>query len=113
MKVQGDLSIVFVVDLAKVLIGQLAEILVVDSTGAGEDHAGSLVVSFDVVHKVVPCDALDVFGGAQDSAAQGGALVGDGVEVVENDLLKVHLDLLHLAEDDASFPLNFLKIPYT
>ena len=35
-------------------------------------------------------------------------LIGHSVEVVEDDLLEVHLDLLTLAEDDAALPLNLL-----
>jgi hypothetical protein len=30
------------------------------------------------------------------------------VEVIEDDLLKVHLDFLHLTEDDATLALDFL-----
>jgi hypothetical protein len=37
-----------------------------------------------------------------------GHLVGDSVEMVEDHLLQVHLDLLHLSEDDAALPLNLL-----
>jgi hypothetical protein len=37
-----------------------------------------------------------------------GHLVGDSVQMVEDNLLQVHLDLLHLPEDDAALPLNLL-----
>ena len=35
-------------------------------------------------------------------------LVSHGVQVVEDDLLQVHLDLLHLPEDDSPLPLDLL-----
>lgn len=36
-------------------------------------------------------------------------MVGDGVEVVKDNLLKVHLDLLHLAKDYSTLAFDFLQ----
>ena len=95
-------------NFAKVLLGQLAKLSVVNTASAGEHHAGALVVGLDVVDQVIPGDGLDVLGGAQDSPAKGGALVGDCMQVVKDNLLKVHLHLLHLAQDNSTLALNLL-----
>ena len=47
---QGDL----VRDLAEVFGGQLAEVLVVDASGAGHDHPVAGVVGLDEVSQVIP-----------------------------------------------------------
>merc|ERR1719411_523395 len=106
--VQGDLVGDINTDLAEVFLRHGAELRVVHPASAGQDHPGALVVGVDVVHQVVTADALDVLGGAEDGPAQGGALVGHGVEVVEHHVLQVHLNLLHLSEDDPSVPLDLL-----
>ena len=95
-------------NFAKVLLSQFAQLSMVNTASAGEHHAGALVVGLDVVDQVVPGDGLDVLGGAQDGPAKGGALVGDCVQVVKDDLLKVHLHLLHLAQDNPTLALNLL-----
>ena len=87
LQVQRHFSIIFVGDLAEMLGGELAEVVMVDSTGTGQDHAWALVMRLDVLDKVVTGHAFDVGGGAEDGAAQGGALVGHGVEVVKDNLL--------------------------
>merc|ERR1712037_190440 len=74
-------------NFAKVLLSELAQLSMVNTASAGEHHAGALVVGLNVVSQVVPGDGLDVLSGAQDGPAKGGALVGDGVQVVEDDLL--------------------------
>ena len=95
-------------NFAKVLLSELAELSMVNATSSGQHHAGALVVGLDVVDQVVPGDGLDVLGGAQDGPAKGGALVGHCVQVVKDDLLQVHLDLLHLAQDNPTLTLNLL-----
>ena len=60
------------------------------------------------INQSSPVDGLDVLGGSQDGPAQRRSLVGDGVEVVEHDLLEVHLNLLHFAQDHAALALNLL-----
>merc|ERR1719481_720319 len=99
--VKRDLVGVDVVDLGQVLVSKIAEFAVLHATSSSQDHAGALVVSLDVVHKVVSADGLDVLGWSQDGSAQGGSLVGHSVKVVKDDLLKIHLHLLHLPENDA------------
>lgn len=39
--------------LPEVLLSQLAQSVVVNTTGSGQDHAGSMVVGVDVLHKVL------------------------------------------------------------
>ena len=56
-----------------------------------------LVVGVDVVDQIIPGDALDVLGGAEDGPAQGRALVSHRVQVIEHHLLQVHVHLLHLS----------------
>ncbi len=75
MEVQWNLGFVLVRDLAEVLLGQLAEVSVVDAASAGQDHPGSLVVGLDEVREVVPVDGLDVLGGTEDRAAKRGSLM--------------------------------------
>ena len=93
--VDGDLGVVGRADLAEVLRSQLAELVVVDTAGAGQHHSGALVVGLDVVNEVVTGYRLDVFGGAQNGAAERSSLIGNGVQMVENDLLQIHLYFLH------------------
>ena len=62
----------------------------------------------DVVGQVLPIDALDVGGGSQDGHAQWGALIGHSVEVVKYHLLNLLVHLLHLSQDNATFPLNLV-----
>merc|ERR1719285_1277747 len=100
----GDINSNF----AKVLLSQFAQLSMVNTASSGKHHAGALVVGLDVVDQVIPGDGLDVLGGAQDGPAKGGALVGDCVQVVKDDLLQVHLDLLHLAQDNPTLALNLL-----
>ena len=95
-------------NFAEVLLSELAQLSMVNTASAGKHHAGALVVGLNVVSQVVPGDGLDVLGGAQDGPAKGGALVGDGVQVVEDDLLKVHLDLLHLSQNNSTLTFNLL-----
>ena len=48
----------------------------------------------DVVNDVLPADFLDVLGGSQDGPPEGRALVGVGVDVVEDHLLDLLLHFL-------------------
>ena len=96
--VHGDLVGDVSSDLGEVFLGHGAEGAVAHAAGAGQHHPGPGVVGLDVVHQVVTGDALDVLSGTEDSSAQGSALVGNGVKVIKHDLLKIHLNLLHLSE---------------
>ena len=58
---------------------------------------------------VLPVDRFNVLGWAKDGSGQRGALVGDGVQVVEDHLLAVLLDLLHLAENHSALTLDLLE----
>ena len=108
MHVNGNLMGDINSNFAKVLLSELTEFSMVDSTSAGKHHAGSLVVGLNIVDQVVPGDRLDILGGAQDGSAKRSALVGDCVKMVENNLLQVHLDLLHLSQDNTTLTLNLL-----
>ena len=52
--VLGHFIFVNVGDLAKVLGGQLAQVLVGNTSGSGQDHSVALVVGLDVVQQVIP-----------------------------------------------------------
>ena len=54
MLIQWDLVFVISSDGGKVLGGQFAELVVVNSTGTSQHHAGALVVGLNVVHQIVP-----------------------------------------------------------
>jgi hypothetical protein len=77
-----------------------------DAASANEDHAVGGVVGLDVGLEVGALDGLDVLLGAEDGAAEGLALEGGGVQVVEDDLLELLVDLLLLAEDDVALALD-------
>ena len=53
-QVLGHLLIVGVRDLAKVLGSQLAQVLMGDASGSGQDHSATLVVGLDVVQQIIP-----------------------------------------------------------
>lgn len=90
----------------ELLLGHLDELLVGDTAGTDKDHAVSGVVILDVVDELGPGDVADVLAGAKNGAAEGLVLVGGGVQVVEDNLLHLLLDLLSLAEDDITLPLD-------
>lgn len=92
--------------LGEVLLGQLDELLVRDTTSADQHHAVSSVVGLDVVLKVVALDRLDVLLGAQDGAAERLVLEGGRVQVVEDNLLHLLVHLLLLTQDDVSLTLD-------
>ena len=93
-------------ETTEVLLGETDELLVGDATGTDQDHAIGGVVGLDVVGEVVAGDGLDVLLGAKDRAAQGLALVGGGVQVVEDDLLQLLVNLLLLAQDHVALALD-------
>ena len=63
-------------------------------------------MSSDIVGQIIPANLLDILRGSEYSHAQGGALVGNGMEMVKYHLLYLLLHLLHLSEDHAPFSLN-------
>lgn len=93
-------------EATEVLVTELGELLVVDGSGTGHNHAGGGVVSLDVAAKVIAGDRHDVLGGSEDGASEAGAHEGGLVKAVEDDLLLLLLDLLHLAEDDIAFAVD-------
>ena len=90
----------------EVLLGHLDELLMRDTTSADENHAVCGVVVLDVVDKLGASNIADVLTGAEDGTAQGVALEGSSVKVIKDNLLELLLNLLSLAEDDITFPLN-------
>ena len=97
-------------DVAEVLLGQLDELLVRDTTGTDEDHAVGGVVGLDVVGQVIAVDGLDVLLGAEDGAAERLVHEGGGVQVVEDNLLELLVNLLLFAQDDIALALNGLSL---
>jgi hypothetical protein len=83
-----------------------------DAAGANEHHAVSSVVGLDIVDQVVALDAADVFGGAEDGAAERLVLEGGRVEVVEDDFFELLVDLFLFAEDNIALALNGLGVEF-
>lgn len=92
--------------VGEVLVGKLDELLVGDTTSSGEDHAVGSVVLLDVVDKFGAGNVADVLTGAQDGTAERLVLEGGRVEVVKDDLLKLLLNLLRLAQDHVTLTLD-------
>lgn len=92
-------------EAAKVLFGELDELIVGDTTASNENHAISGVVGLDVVNQLVALDALDVLLGSQDGTAESLPLESGGVKVIKNNLLGLLVNLLLLTEDH--IPLAF------
>jgi hypothetical protein len=90
----------------KVLLSELDELLVGNTTSTNEDHAVSSVVGLDVVGQVVAGDGLNVLLGAEDGAAKGLVLVSGSVKVVEDNFLELLVNLLLLTEDHVPLTLN-------
>lgn len=90
----------------EVLLGELNELGVWDTTSTDEDHAVSGVVGLDVINEILALDGLDVLGWAKDGAAEWLSLESGGVKVVENNLLELLVNLLGLAEDNVALALN-------
>lgn len=97
-------------DVAEVLLGELDELLVRNTTRADEDHAVSGIVGLDVVGQVIAADGLDVLLGAEDGATKGLVHEGGGVQVVEDNLLELLVNLLLLAKNDVALALNGLGL---
>ena len=97
-------------EVGEVLLGEVDELLVGNTTSANEDHAVGSVVGLDVVLEIGALDALDVLLGSEDGAAEGLTLECDRVKVVKDDLLELLVDLLLLAEDDITLALDGLGL---
>ena len=69
------------------LLGELNQLSVWNTTGTNQDHTVSSVVGLDVAVQVVPGDGLNVLLGSEDSAAERLVLVCGCVKVIENDFL--------------------------
>lgn len=74
-------------DVTEVLLGKSDKLLVLNSTGTGKDNAVALVELLDVVGELGLGDGLNVGSGAANGATETLALEGNGVEVVNDDLL--------------------------
>lgn len=94
----------------EVLLGEVNELLVGDATSSDEHHAVSGVVGLDVVEQVRTLYALDVLLGAEDSSSEGLALKSGGVEMVEDDFLKLLVYLFLFAENDVALALDGLGV---
>lgn len=77
-----------------------------NATSTNEHHSVGGVVVLDVVGELGAGDVADVLTGSQDRAAQRLVLVCGRVEVVEDDLLKLLLNLLGLTENDVALALD-------
>lgn len=96
--------------VGEVLLGELDELLVGNSTGTNENHAVGSVVGLDVVGQVVAGDGLDVLLGSEDGAAERLVHEGSGVEVVEDDFLELFVNLLLLAENNITLALDCRRL---
>ena len=94
------ISRVVLTDLSEMLLRHGAEVTVTDTASSSQHHPWSLVVGVDVVDQVVTGDALDVLGGSEDGSAKGSSLVGNSMEMIKHNLLKIHLHLLHLPDKE-------------
>lgn len=97
-------------DVAEVLLGELDELLVRNTTRANKDHAVSGVVGLDVVGQVITADGLDVLLGTEDGATEGLVHESGGVQVVEDNLLELLVNLLLLAKNDVALALDGLGV---
>jgi hypothetical protein len=77
-----------------------------NATRTNQHHPVRRVVVLDVAGQLGAGDVADVLARSEDGSAQGLVLIGGGVKVVEDNLLKLLLNLLRLAEDDVSFALD-------
>jgi hypothetical protein len=93
-------------EVAKVLLGELNELLVWDSSGTDKDHAISLVVLGDVLREVVLLDGENVLLWTKDGAAESLTLESGSVKVVKDNLLQLLVNLLLFTENDISLPLD-------
>lgn len=93
-------------ELLEVLVGKLNQLVMGNTTGTDQNHAVCSVVVLDVAGKLGPCDISDILAGAEDCAAQRLVLVCGGMKVVEDNLLKLLLNLLGLPENDVALALD-------
>jgi hypothetical protein len=83
----------------EMLLSQLNESLVRNTTGGSEDHAVSSVVVLDVVGQLGSRDVTDVLAGTKNGSSESLMLEGRSVQVVENNLLNLLLHLLGLPQN--------------
>lgn len=93
-------------EMTKVLLTQLDELLVRDTTSTDQNHTVSSVVGLDVVNQVVAGDGLDVLLGAEDCAAKRLVLESGSMQVVKDNLFELLVNLLLLTQDHISLPLD-------
>eukprot|EP00053_Salpingoeca_punica_P018402 m.180160 g.180160 ORF g.180160 m.180160 type:complete len:528 (-) comp17423_c1_seq1:12-1595(-) len=90
------------------LLGELDELVVVNAAGGREDNARSSVVLLDVALQIVAGDRADVLLGTEDGAAKRGAHKGLRVQHVKENLRRLVINLLDLAQDDVTLHVNLV-----
>jgi hypothetical protein len=95
-----------------VLLGEIDQLLVGNTSSTNKNHAVSGVVGLDVVLEVGALDGLDVLLGSKDGASEGLALESGGVKVVENHLLELLVNLLLFTENDITLALDGLGLEF-
>jgi hypothetical protein len=83
----------------KVLLREVHNLLVINSTGSGNDKSVGSVVGVDVVLQVSLGQVLDVLVRAENGAAETSAKEGRAVQLVQDDLLVLLVHLLGLAKN--------------
>lgn len=91
---------------SEVLFGEFNKLLVGNATSTNEHHAVSGVVGLDVVFQVLALDGLDVLLGAKNGTSEGLALECGSVQVVEDNLLKLLVNLLLFPENNVALTLD-------
>lgn len=61
-----------------------------------------------VIKDIFITDLPNILGWSKDGATKGSALVSSGMQMVENNFLKICLHFLHLTKNDTPFSLYFL-----
>ena len=90
----------------KVVAGERGKLVVIDRAGGSQHHAGRSVVRLHVLHNVVGHNGVDVLRGPENRACQRGSHVGNLVQAVEDHLLDLALNLLHLAENHVALAFD-------
>lgn len=94
----------------EVLLSELDDLLVGNTTRVDEDHAVGSVVVLDVVGELGTGNVANVLAGAENGATERLVLESSGVKVIKNDLLDLLLNLLGLAEDDVALTLDSRRL---
>lgn len=93
-------------EATEVLVSQLHQLVVVNSTSSSDDETIGSVVGLGVVQQVLASQVLDVLVRAQDGAAQTSAHEGSAVKLVKDDLLVLLADLDSLTKDHITLSVD-------